>query len=227
MYVIVEEWLGREFVTLAAEGRSDLGAAAQAEELLARFDGRLRSLGLSLDNTVRTRLWGRDRESRDLGSRERVRLLAGAARSVSSSYISREHFDSEARVALDLVAMRPPSSRETKRLVEYDPPIVPLRYLVYDTVVFLSGVTSELPTLEAQLADVLPRIGGSLADAGVSWKEVVGVSSYLHTSQRLGDLKKLLAFTVPIDVDQRYGFADGYSTPGKLVEIEVTAQLRG
>jgi enamine deaminase RidA (YjgF/YER057c/UK114 family) len=225
MHILIEEWLGREFVTLAAEGRANLDAAGQTEELVARFDGRLLSLGLSLDNTVRTRLWGRDRESRDLGSRERVRLLGGTARSVSSSYISPEHFDSEARVALDLVAMRPSAQAETKKLVEYDPPIVPLRYLVYDTVVFLSGVTSELPTLQAQLADILPRIGGSLADAGVSWNEVVGVSSYLHTSQRLGDLKRLLAATVPLTVDQRYGFADGYSSPGKLVEIEVTARL--
>lgn len=224
MQIFIDEWLGREFVTLAAEGRPDLDPAGQAEELLAGFDGRLRNFGLSLDNTVRTRLWGSDRESRDLGSRERVRLLGGAARSVSSSYIAPEHFDSEGRVALDLVAMRPIAAGETKKLVEYDPPIVPLRYLVYDTVVFLSGVTSEVPTLEAQVADILPRIGGSLADAGVSWDGVVGVSSYLHTSQRLADLKKLLASTVPPKVPQRYGFADGYSSLGKLVEIEVTAQ---
>lgn len=42
-------------------------------------------MGLSLNNAVRTRLWGTDRESRNQGSNERVRVLSGKARSVSSS----------------------------------------------------------------------------------------------------------------------------------------------
>ena len=224
MQVLIDERLGRDFVTLAAEGRADLGAPEQTAELINGFDARLRSLGLSLENTVRTRLWARDRESRDLGSRERVRLLSGPARSVSSSYIAPEHFDGGGRVALDLQAMRPSRSGEVKTLVEYDPPIVPLRYLVYDSFVVLSGVTSEIPTLDAQVAEILPRIAGSLADAGVGWDQAVMVSSYLHASQSLDELKALLGKVIPATTPKQYGFSEGYSTPGKLVEIEVTAR---
>jgi enamine deaminase RidA (YjgF/YER057c/UK114 family) len=160
------QWLGKEFVSLSAEGRPAKSAADEARNLFQRLEDELKDLGLSLDNTVRTRLWGRDRQSRDQGSTERVRILSGKARSASSSFISPVHFDSDARLAIDLLAMRPSRSDLQKYLKEYDPPITPLRYLTYDSVVFLSGVTAVLPTLEEQMADILPRIEGSLKDAG-------------------------------------------------------------
>jgi len=181
-------------------------------------------MGLCLENTVRTRLWGKDRESRDLGSNERVKVLSGKARSASSSYIAPGHFDSDARVGLDLLTMIPSRPGAEKTLKEYDPPIVPLRYLIYDSVVFLSGVTAVLPTLEDQLADILPRISGSLTDAGSSWNKVVKVSFFLHRSQKLETFKELFRKHVRAEIPQmEYSFVDGYSAPGKLIEIEVTA----
>ena len=125
-------WLGREFIELSAEAKPAAGATEEAQALFRRFDQELRGHGLSLDNTVRTRLWGKDRESRDLGSAERVKILSGKARSASSSFISPSHFDSDARVAVDLLAMRPSRPDLPKVLKEYDPPITPLRYLIYD-----------------------------------------------------------------------------------------------
>jgi enamine deaminase RidA (YjgF/YER057c/UK114 family) len=223
---IVSEWLGREIVELSAEGRPDLGAAEQARDIFRRFDAELRGLGLPLDNTVRSRLWGRDRASRDNGSRERVAALAGAARSASSSYISPSHFDSDATVALDLWALRPSRGAEAKSLVEYDPPIVPLRYLVWDQLVVLSGVTAVLPTLPDQIADILPRIEESLSMAGASWDQVVKMSCFLHRSQSLDELKGLLARSIDVELPfVEYGFVDGYSSEGKLIEIETTAKL--
>ena len=217
-------WLGKEFVELSSEAQSGATATEQAREIFLRFDRELRTTGLFLDNTVRTRLWGKDRESRDLGSEERVRVLSGKARSASSSYIAPDHFDSEACVALDLVAMRPSRSETQKILKEYDPPIVPLRYLIYDSVVFLSGVTAVLPALEDQLADILPRISSSLADAGSSWDRVAKVSFYLHRSQKLETLRALFRKTVAAEITQiEYSFVDGYSAAGKLIEIETAA----
>ena len=181
-------------------------------------------MGLSLENTVRTRLWGRDRESRDLGSGQRVKIRSGIARSASSSYIAPGYFDSDARVSLDLIAMRPSGAQADKVVKEYEPPIVPLRYLVYDSIVILSGVTSELPVLGDQMANILPRIEGSLADAGTSWDHAVRVSFYLHRSQKLEALKELFEATVKAEIPQmEYAFVDGYSSPGKLIEVEVTA----
>src|SRR4030095_2946461 len=186
-------WLGKEFVELSGEAKPAANATTEAQELFGRFEDELKSHGLSLDNTVRSRLWGRDRQSRDLGSTERVKILSGKARSASSSYIAPGHFDSSAKVALDLLAMRPTELNATKRVVEYDPPIVPIRFLTYDSVVVLSGVTTVLPTLEEQLDNIVPRIRGSLADAGSSWDKVARVSFYLHRSQTLENLKALFA----------------------------------
>lgn len=215
-------WLGREFISLSSEGKAAT-ATQEASAIFRRFDQELRETGLSLDHTVRTRLWGKDRESRNLGSDERVKVLSGKARSASSSYIAPKHFDSNALVALDLLAMRPSRPGLDKILKEYDPPIVPLRYLIYDSVVFLSGVTAVLPTLEDQLADILPRITGSLTDARSSWNKVAKVSFFLHRSQRLEILKELFKKSVKAEISQmEYAFVDGYSAAGKLIEIEVT-----
>jgi enamine deaminase RidA (YjgF/YER057c/UK114 family) len=217
-------WLGREFIELNGEARPAANATTEAQELFGRFDDELKAHGLSLDNTVRSRLWGRDRQSRDLGSNERVTILSGKARSASSSYIVPGHFDSPARVALDLLAMRPSEPSANKRVVEYDPPIVPIRFLIYESVVVLSGVTTVLPTLEEQLDNILPRIRGSLGDAGSSWDKVARVSFYLHRSQTLENLKALFARRVTANIPQmEYCFVDGYSSEGKFCEVEVTA----
>jgi len=219
-------WLEREFIELSAEAKPAANAASEAQELFQRFDQELRNHGLSLDNTVRSRLWGRDRDSRDLGSNERVKVLSGKARSASSSYIAPGHFDSTAKVAVDLIALRPAQSSAQKRVVEYDPPIVPIRFLVYDTVVALSGVTTVLPTLEEQLNNILPRIQGSLTDAGSSWDKVARVSFYLHRSQTIENLNLLFQRHVKVSLPQmEYCFVDGYSSEGKFCEVEVTAHV--
>ena len=107
MRLMVYPWMGKEFIALCAEGKPGLPADQAARELLDRFDGLLKERELSLDHTVRSRLWGRDREARGLGSLGRVAILSGRARSASSSYIAPDHFESDAAVALDLWAMRP------------------------------------------------------------------------------------------------------------------------
>jgi enamine deaminase RidA (YjgF/YER057c/UK114 family) len=217
-------WLGREFVELSAEAKPAATATVEAQQLFGQFNEELKPHGLSLDNAVRSRLWGRDRESRDLGSDERVKILSGKARSASSSYIAPNHFDSDAKIAVDLLAMKPSSQDMQKRIVEYDPPIVPIRFLVYDSVVVLSGVTTVLPTLAEQLDNILPRITGSLKDGGSSWDRVARVSFYLHRSQTIEKLNELFGNRVKAPVAQReYCFVDGYSSAGKLCEVEVTA----
>jgi len=219
-------WLGKEFVELSGEAKSAASATEEAQELFARFDQELRIHSLSLDNTVRSRLWGRDRESRDQGSNERVKILSGKARSASSSYIAPIRFDSNAKVAIDLFAMRPSRADAEKFLKEYDPPIVPLRYLTYDSVVVLSGVTAVLATLDEQLDNILPRIEDSLKTAGSSWDRVAKVSFFLHRSRRVETLKELFSERVAAKIPaMEYSFVDGYSSEGKLCEVEVTATL--
>jgi enamine deaminase RidA (YjgF/YER057c/UK114 family) len=219
------QWLGKEFIAISCEGMSKMNATEQTRHIFRRLDEELRGMGLSLENTARTRLWGKDRESRNLGGSERVKILSGKARSASSSYIAPDHFNSDANVALDLLAMRPSHQGLEKTLKEYDPPITPLRYLIYDSIVFLSGVTAVLPTLGDQLSNILPRISSSLTDSGSSWEKAVMVSFYLHRSQKLETLKELFKKSVKPEIPQmEFAFVDGYSAEGKLIEIEVTAQ---
>src|SRR4029434_8107350 len=168
-------WLGKEFVELSGEARPAVTAAEEARELFQRFGQELQTHGLSLGKPVWARLWGRDRESRDQGSNERVKILSGKARSASSSYIAPVHFDSNAKVSIALLPMRPSRPGAEKFLKEYDPPIVPLRYLTYDSVVVLSGVTAVLASLDEQLDNILPRIEHSLKNAGSSWDRVAKV----------------------------------------------------
>ena len=122
-----------------------------------------------------------------------------------------------------------------KTVKEYDPPIVPPRYIVTSGLVFLSGVTWDTGTLDEQLDAILPRIDGSLQDAGTSWAHVVKLSFFLHRSQAVQALRtglqrvlgaecgRLLGGEAPVEVT--YSFVDGYSTPGKLIEIETTVVL--
>lgn len=219
-------WLDHEFIELSAEAAPAESAALEARQIFQSLDSELRGHGLSLDDTVRSRLWGRDRGSRDLGSTERVSILTGKARSASSSYICPGHFDSHAKVAIDLIAMRPAQPDMQKRIVEYDPPIVPIRFLVRDSIVVLSGVTTVLPTLAQQFDNIIPRITGSLSDAGSSWDKVARVSFYLHRTQTVEHLKELFARHVSAKIPQlEYVFVDGYSSEGKFCEVEVTATL--
>ncbi len=227
MKLTVYPWQDREFVAVSGEATEGNDATEQTRELLQRFGNELRRLGLSLDNTVRTRLWGVDRDSRDQGGLERVKVLSGKARSASSSYISPHHFDSaSSKVAIDLLAMRPHQPHAEKFLKEYDPPIIPLRYLTYDSMAVLSGVTAVLPTLADQLDNILTRIETSLADANCTWDDVVHVAFFLHRSQKLDDLRKLFSQRVSSQIPEtEYSFVNGYSTPGKLIEVEATAKL--
>jgi len=219
-------WLGKEFVEISGEAKPATTATEEARELFQRFNQELQSHGLSLDNTVRSRLWGRDRESRDQGSNERVKALSGKARSASSSYIAPIHFDSDAKVAIDLLAMRPSRLDAEKVLKEYNPPIVPLRYLIYDSIVVLSGVTAVLATLDEQLDNILPRIEDSLKNANSSWDRVARISFFLHRSRKLETLKELFISRVTAKIpSMEYSFVDGYSSEGKLCEVEVTATL--
>jgi enamine deaminase RidA (YjgF/YER057c/UK114 family) len=92
--------------------------------------------------------------------------------------------------------------------------------------VFLSGVTAVLPTLEAQIPDIVARIGTSLTAAGVSWDRVAIMSCYLHTSQSVETLNRLLSKSITAAIPYvEIGFAEGYSEEGKLIEIETTALL--
>jgi len=91
---------------------------------------------------------------------------------------------------------------------------------------FLSGQTAVLPTLEMQVTtDILPRISEYLAEAKSGWDRVANVSCYLNRSQSPEELHRLFRNMVPIEPPrfEIVSYTEGYSAERKLVEIEVTA----
>jgi enamine deaminase RidA (YjgF/YER057c/UK114 family) len=221
----VFEWHGQEFVALSDEARSGGSAHDQTRDIFERMDLELRKEEVSLIGTVRTRLWARDADARNRGSRARVEMLANDARSASSSYVDATHFETNANIAVDLIAMKPASGL-TKALTEYDPPQVPLRYAIYGPLVYLSGVTSDKATLAEQAADILGRIGESLAAAGSSWEQAIKVSFYLQRDESQDEMAKLFAAAVTApNAELEYASVNAFAGPDARVEIEVTATV--
>ena len=222
----IVKWNNREFVFLSCEGRKGSTATEEMEDILRRLGEELELFGLSLDHTVRTRLWGVDRESRDLGSLVRAKHNTGNARAATSSYIAPTCFESRARVGLDLIALRPSRPDLEKIIIENIPPRTPIDHLIFDSLLVLAGKTVVLPTLVEQLDEILPRITGILDEAGSAWENVVHVSCYLHRSQKVDILERGFAKLVKTALPRmEIGFVDGYSAKGKLIEVEVTAEL--
>jgi enamine deaminase RidA (YjgF/YER057c/UK114 family) len=220
-------WQGREFIDLSGEARSAASVEAETDSLFRSFQQELKTHGLSLENTVRTRLWGRDREARNLGTAARSKILTGRTKASSSSYISPSRFDSDARVALDLLAMRPSRADAARRPVEFQPPRNYLSYLRYDSFVFLSGYTSDAETLADQVSQVGKAVAGGLIVAGTQWNKLIKVSLFLHRSQNLETLRELLTRTpsAPENLQIEFGFVDGYAGEKSLLEVEATALI--
>lgn len=224
MRLMIETWHGREYVHLSGEGRTGADATEQARDVFARFDGALKGLGLSLDNTVRSRMIARDRQSRTDASDVRQQVLSGKKRTAGSSYIWPDRFDGQGLSSIDLIAVRPSKPNLVKTLVEYDPPIKPLRYHVYDGMAYLSGVTSTEFGLDNQVADIVPRLSESLAMAGTSWDKVVRLSFFMHRSQEIDVLRQAFDDCAKAPNAQcEITFVDGFSAVEKLLEIETTA----
>jgi enamine deaminase RidA (YjgF/YER057c/UK114 family) len=220
----VLNWLGQEFIVLSAEAPAGGDAAADTQALFATFGAALALHGLTLADTVRSRLYGRDRATRDAGSNVRANVLSGPARCATSSYIAPSRLLPGTDIAMDLIALRPRPGLE-KKIRENNPPRTPCRYLTCGPLMILSGQTCTDPTLEAQVAgDILPRITRYLGEAGSGWEQVAEANCFLHESESADHMRALFLRTAKA-LPPRFAChrVAGYSAPGKLVEIEVTA----
>jgi len=217
-------WLGREFVEISGEGRAGTAPESAVNELFQQFDAELKSYGLSLDNTARIRVWGRDRDARTLATGARSKILTGKRRVASSSFISRDWFDSEATAGLELLAMRSINPGAERRAVDFEPARNYLCYLRFDSVLFYSGFTSDAATLEEQVPDVLRTLADAFAVSGASWSKVVKLAILLDRNQKLEVLRNLLAQGPGVDVPEvEVSFVDGFAGEKYFLEIEATA----
>lgn len=220
-------WLDREFVELIGEARKAGTVEEQTQELFQHFADELKREGLSLNHTVRTRAWGRYRESRRLATATRSKILTGSSRAASSSYVSLDHFESNADVALDLLAMKPSRPGAERKPVEFEPPRNYLRHLRCDSVAFCSGYTSDADTLDKQVPEIFKSLADALTAAGASWNDLVKLSLFLHRSQKLETLRGLLAQQLKTNAPiVEFGFVDGFAGERSLLEVEATAAVK-
>ena len=217
-------WLDRDFTEISAEGRAGIAADAATAELFGRIETELQAFGLSLDNTARIRVWGRDKDARTLATAARSKILSANRKAASSSFISSEWFDSNGTAGLELLAMRPNNAIAERRAVDFEPARNYLCYLSYESVLFFSGFTSDAATLEEQVPDVLRTLANAYAASGVSWSNVVKLSIFLQRSQKLELLRNLLAQGPKLNIaEAEIILVDGFAGEKYLLEIEATA----
>jgi enamine deaminase RidA (YjgF/YER057c/UK114 family) len=218
-------WLGQEFVSLSWEGNGEGTVEDETREIFARFSARLTQFGLTLDHTVRTRMFVRDMDCWYAGVHERAVILSGKARSVSSSHIWPDRLGSKARIAVDLMAMFPPASGDAKVFKEYDPPTIVLRRMNWGGLLFLSGVTDMTHwTFDEQFPVIIKRLTDTLADGGGSLDKVQRATFLLHHEEKLDHLRESFTKVVSAKIPSLdYTFVG--TRQGKRLEIELTAKL--
>src|SRR5258708_28420721 len=90
----IDNWQGQRFAYIWLEGEPGHSLEKQSQGLFDRAGPELASLGLALDkNVVRTRVYGRTRDARNIVSAARGRAFSGQARAATSSFISPDHLD--------------------------------------------------------------------------------------------------------------------------------------
>jgi enamine deaminase RidA (YjgF/YER057c/UK114 family) len=218
-------WLGQNFVHLSWEGNGQGTVEEETQELFARFARHLKPHGLTLDHTVRSRMWVKDMETWTAGVHERVRILKGPARSVSSSHVWPERLSGKARISVDMMAMFPPEDGSTKVLQEYEPATIVLRRMNWGGLLFLSGVTDMThTTFDEQFPVIIKRLTDTLASGGGSWEKVQRASFFLHHEEKLEHLRSSFGKAVTARIPSTdYTFVG--TRQGKRLEIELTAKL--
>lgn len=218
-------WLGQEFVHLSWEGNGEGTVEDETQELFVRFARHLKPFGLTLDHTVRSRMWAKDMETWTAGVHERVRILKGPARSVSSSHVWPGRLSGKARISVDMMAMSPPKDGSQKVLQEYEPQTIVLRRMNWGGLLFLSGVTDMThTTFDEQFPVIIQRLTDTLANGGGSWEKVQRASFFLHHEETLDHLRRSFSKAVSARIPSTdYTFVG--TRQGKRLEIELTARL--
>ena len=217
-------WLEREFVELCGQTRPAASVEEQTAELLRRFDQELKDQSLSLENSVRITVWGRDRAARTAATLARGKVFSGANRVASSSFITAARFDSPGDAALELLVLKPLEMPALREPVDFTPARNYLRYLRCDSWLFFSGFTSEAATLELQVADILGTLQNAFSHARTDSRKVVKLSVFLQRGQDWNAVRD--ALIQPLNagataIDCR--FVDGFAGEKYLLEVEATA----
>jgi hypothetical protein len=215
------ERAGRPAVWFTATG--DSSEPRELDALIDAVEVELGRHGLRLADLVRTRILAASRPARDAASRTRAtRLLAGPAASASSSYIEPRLFPGGDGVRFEGLVIR--AAGDGKVVVRHDDGSGLCRYVATGDLVFLTGMTSTLPTFDAQLANLAQRVAATLDDASTNLGRPVrptAVTTFVARIQEPGDAAELAERLGLPGVALEIERCDGFSSPGKLIEVEV------
>ena len=214
---------GRSLLRISATTPAQGSVGEETARTLTAALAAIRDAGFSPENIVRSRLFTRDRQSRQEASDSRRALLSGNLRGASSSFFDPDRLPGETRVQLDLEALAS-ASGPAKRIVEYDPPIAPPKFVTLDGLVFLSGVTDTGPGLAVQVPAIAAAIRASLAAAGTDLSRARRVAVFLALEESPQEALALIGQAMPgLPCPVTLTRVGGYSAPEKRIEIEVTA----
>lgn len=221
-------WAGHSLVSLYGEGDPKRTPAEQLTDVFATLDRELTELGLSLDNGVRHRIWTSSREAREASNGVRAELITGNRRCATSSFISRDVISSGGDVAVEMIA-QVPAATPVRRLVVFFPPRRYARYLVQDGLMFVSGMAEEGASMDAQFANAMGEIAVAMRQESVTWDNVFSAQLFIERGDTdptwlLNRFREAVGGGLPhLDCEE----VDGLASPGKHLEIEITAALNG
>lgn len=201
---------------------------AALDALFEALETALAGAGLQPADVVRNRLLAASRPVRDTASALRFRRLTGPARCATSSYIDQTWFAGGDGVRLDTIAFR--GTAATKLAIEHDPMQPPCQLVATGDLVFLSGLTSTEPELHVQIQRIRARLADTLALAEARLGHPVrptAATVYIHRSVGLDELADLAEMVGIVGVPLAVGRCDGFSKPGKLLELEIDAEAFG
>jgi enamine deaminase RidA (YjgF/YER057c/UK114 family) len=217
-------WNDRELLRVSVNGVANGSIEGESRAAMERGVAALIEAGFKDDHIVRSRLYARDADVRRAASDARLAMLTDDRRAASSSYIDPERLPAGANIAIDLVALRLSSAGASKEVREYEPRAAPPMFVALDGMVFLSGNTDTASDYEPQLANIRRNIDASLAAAGTGWDKVREFSVHVSKTLGTGRVTRGLAAHFPEAFNlATISSVEGYSTPAKLVEIEVAA----
>jgi enamine deaminase RidA (YjgF/YER057c/UK114 family) len=214
----------RSVLEVTAVGAPAATPEAEADGMITAALAEVEASGFRADDVVRSRVYGRDAAWRTIASDARRNHLMGSRRTGSASFYDARRLPAGANVMVDLVALQTLTAGAAKTVREYSPAIFPAMFVTLDGMVFLSGNTDTSATLSEQLARIQARIGDALQASGTSWAKVVQVSAFFSRTLDAASVMQAINEHFP-ELACPVTLTDvvGYSAPGKLIEIEVTA----
>lgn len=216
---------GREAFQATVAGNGTETVESESKLALARALVEIEKAGFARAHVVRSRLYAQDGAARQAASDVRRATLVGDLRSGSASFVDAERLPKNARVIMEVTALKPRDAGAKKIVREYEPVIAPPMFVALDGLVFLSGNTDESATFEAQLDAIRRKIDASLATAGTDLSKAIVVSAFVSKKVKIAEARAAIAarfaeVPCPIAITS----VEGYSAVAKLVEVEVTAK---